>query len=57
MFTLLEGEIDVTFRGTKSVLRVGETANVPADAPHEFHNVSNQNVRLLCLCKSSTNRR
>src|SRR5205814_5020070 len=40
MFTLLDGEIEVTFRGAKSRLRVGETANIPANAPHEFHNVS-----------------
>ena len=50
MFTVLEGEIEVTFRGAKSVLRAGETANVPANAPHEFHNVSGESVRLLCLC-------
>ena len=50
MFTVLEGEIEVTFRGAKSVLRAGETANIPANAPHEFHNVSGQSVRLLCLC-------
>jgi quercetin dioxygenase-like cupin family protein len=50
MFTILEGEIEVTFRGAKSVLRVGGTANVPANAPHEFHNMSGQPARLLCLC-------
>ena len=50
MFTVLEGEIEVTFRGAKSVLRAGETANVPANAPHEFHNVSGESARLLCLC-------
>lgn len=50
MFTVLEGEIEVTFRGEKSVLRAGETANVPANSPHEFHNVSSQAARLLCLC-------
>lgn len=50
MFTILEGEIEVAFRGAKSILRAGETANVPANAPHEFHNVSEQPARLLCLC-------
>lgn len=50
MFTILEGEIEVTFRGAKPVLRAGETVNVPANAPHEFHNVSGQPARLLCLC-------
>jgi quercetin dioxygenase-like cupin family protein len=38
MFTVLEGEIDVTFRGETSVALVGESVNVPANAPHAFHN-------------------
>ena len=50
MFTVVEGEIEITFRGAKSVLRAGETANVPSNAPHQFHNVSEQPARLLCLC-------
>lgn len=50
MFTILEGEIEVTFRGAKSVVKAGETANIPANAPHEFHNVSSQPARLLCMC-------
>lgn len=49
-FILLEGEIEVTLRGQKSTVRAGETANIPALAPHEFHNVSGQTVRLLCIC-------
>ncbi|HXO96147.1 MAG TPA: cupin domain-containing protein [Chthoniobacterales bacterium] len=49
-FTLLEGEIEVTFRGEKSVVRAGETINIPANAPHSFTNASKQTVRLLCLC-------
>lgn len=49
-FTLLEGEIEATFRGEKSIVRAGETINIPANAPHEFHNVSKQAVRLLCIC-------
>ena len=53
MFSILEGEIEVTFRGTKSVARAGETVNIPANAPHEFHNVTDQPVRLLCLCSPS----
>jgi uncharacterized cupin superfamily protein len=32
------------------VLRAGETANIPANAPHHFHNVSGQPVRMLCVC-------
>ncbi len=50
MFTILEGEIDVTFRSTKSVVQAGETVNVPANAPHSFRNVSERPVRLLCMC-------
>ena len=49
-FIILEGEIEATFRGAKSVARAGETINIPANAPHQFHNVSEQPVRLLCLC-------
>ena len=33
-FTVLEGECVVTFRGRKVTVRAGETANVPANAPH-----------------------
>src|ERR1700742_3657052 len=50
MFTLLEGELEFTFRGAKSVLRAGETANVPANAPHSFRNQTEQPARMLCLC-------
>ena len=52
-FILLEGEIEATFRGAKSVVRAGETVNIPANAPHQFHNVSDKPVRLLCLCSPS----
>jgi quercetin dioxygenase-like cupin family protein len=50
MFSVIEGEIEVTFRGAKSLLRAGDTANIPANAPHEFHNISQRPARLLCLC-------
>jgi quercetin dioxygenase-like cupin family protein len=49
-FMLLEGEIEVTFRGAKSVVRAGEVANIPANAPHVFTNASDRPARLLCLC-------
>jgi quercetin dioxygenase-like cupin family protein len=49
-FTILEGEIEASFRGEKSVVRVGETINIPANAPHSFTNASEQTVRLLCIC-------
>jgi quercetin dioxygenase-like cupin family protein len=50
MFTLLEGEIEVTFRGARTVVRAGETANIPANAPHHFRNASGKPARLLCMC-------
>ena len=50
MFTVLEGEIEVTFRGAKTLLRAGETANIPANAPHQFRNSSAEPARLLCMC-------
>src|ERR1700720_311309 len=50
MFTILEGEIEVTFRDAKSVVRAGETVNIPANAPHAFRNRSERPARLLCLC-------
>ena len=50
MFSILEGEIEFTFRGAKSVGRAGETVNIPANAPHFFKNASDRPARLLCLC-------
>jgi quercetin dioxygenase-like cupin family protein len=49
-FVLLEGEIEATFRGKKSVVRAGDTVNIPANAPHQFHNASSKPTRLLCIC-------
>jgi hypothetical protein len=50
MFTVLDGEIELTFRGVAAVARAGETVNVPANAPHVFRIVSERPARLLCLC-------
>jgi len=50
MFTILEGEIEFTFRGEKQVARAGETVNIPANAPHQFHNNGGNAARLLCMC-------
>ena len=50
MFTILEGEIETTFRGERSVVRAGETVNIPANAPHSFTNASDRPARLLCMC-------
>ena len=53
MFTILEGEIEVTFRGEKATVRAGETVNIPANAPHSFTNASDRPARLLCMCSPS----
>ncbi len=50
MFTVLDGEVELTFRGEHLVARAGETVNVPANAPHAFTNASDRPARLLCLC-------
>jgi quercetin dioxygenase-like cupin family protein len=50
MFTVLEGEVRVTFRGKTFVARAGETINVPANAPHAFTNAADAPSRLLCMC-------
>jgi quercetin dioxygenase-like cupin family protein len=49
-FVVQEGEIEATFRGQKSVVRAGETINIPRNAPHQFRNSSLQAARLLCIC-------
>lgn len=49
-FTVLEGEIQCTFRGAKRTVRAGETVNIPANAPHSFTNATDYAARLLCLC-------
>ena len=50
MFTVLEGEVELTFRGEHLVARAGETVNVPANAPHAFTNAAGRPARLLCVC-------
>jgi quercetin dioxygenase-like cupin family protein len=49
-FILLAGEIEATFRGIRSIVHEGETINIPANAPHQFHNNTRQPARLLCIC-------
>jgi len=49
-FIVLEGEIEATFRGQKSIVRAGDTINIPANAPHQFHNGSGEAVRMICIC-------
>jgi quercetin dioxygenase-like cupin family protein len=50
MFTLLDGELEFTFRGQSQTVRAGSTVNVPANAPHAFRNVSGATARMLCMC-------
>ena len=52
-FIVLEGEMEATFRGKKSTVHAGETVNIPANAPHRFHNASDRPVRMLCICSPS----
>ena len=47
-FVILEGELELSFRGSKSIAR--DTVNIPANAPHQFHNSSQKAVRMLCIC-------
>jgi quercetin dioxygenase-like cupin family protein len=49
-FVLLDGEMEATFRGVTSIVKAGETIHIPANAPHQFRNVSDRPVRLLCIC-------
>jgi quercetin dioxygenase-like cupin family protein len=50
MFTLLDGELEFTFRGKTTVVKAGTTVNIPANAPHFFTNVKKAHARMLCLC-------
>jgi quercetin dioxygenase-like cupin family protein len=50
MFSVLDGAIEVTFRGETLTVGAGETVNVPANAPHAFRNLGDAPARLLCVC-------
>ncbi len=50
MFTLLEGELEFTFRGETTIVRAGSTVNIPANAPHRFTNSSGGTAHMLCMC-------
>jgi quercetin dioxygenase-like cupin family protein len=50
MFTLLDGELEFTFRGQTQTVRAAATVNIPANAPHSFKNTSGKTARMLCLC-------
>src|SRR6202790_1613357 len=48
-FIILEGEIEATFRGVKSVAGAGETVHIPANAPHQLQSKSDGSLPLLCI--------
>jgi Cupin domain len=48
-FTLLEGELEFTFRGKTSSVCAGSTVNIPANAPHDFKNASGAAVQMLSM--------
>jgi quercetin dioxygenase-like cupin family protein len=50
MFTLLDGELQFTFRGETVTVRAPATVNIPANAPHFFKNLSGNSVHMLCMC-------
>jgi quercetin dioxygenase-like cupin family protein len=53
MFTLVEGELEFTFRGQTKTVRAGSTVSIPANAPHVFKNASGRPVHMLCLAAPS----
>jgi quercetin dioxygenase-like cupin family protein len=53
MFTILDGEIELIFRGEAQRASAGSTVNIPANAPHSFKNSSDKPARLLCMCSPS----
>ena len=54
-FILLDGQMEVTFRGNKSTVHAGDTINIPSNAPHQFHNASYEVVRMICICSPAGN--
>jgi quercetin dioxygenase-like cupin family protein len=50
MFAVLDGEIELTFRGETHRAGKGSVVNIPANAPHRFRNTSDRPAHLLCLC-------
>lgn len=50
MFTLLDGELEFTFRGATRTVKAPATVNIPANAPHRFENTSGKTAHMLCLC-------
>jgi len=49
-FSMLEGELEFTFRGVKKTAGAWTTVHIPANAPHQFRNLSEKPARMLCIC-------
>jgi quercetin dioxygenase-like cupin family protein len=50
LFSILEGQVEFSFRGERLVAKAGATVNIPANAPHGFRNIADHPARLLCFC-------
>jgi hypothetical protein len=50
MFTILEGELDFTFRDKTQTVKAPMSVNIPANAPHQFKNKSGRTAHILCMC-------
>jgi mannose-6-phosphate isomerase-like protein (cupin superfamily) len=50
LFSIVEGQVEFTFRGERLVVKAGESVNIPANAPHAFRNTADHPARLLCFC-------
>ena len=50
LFTLLDGELEFTFRGETQTVAAPSSVNIPANAPHVFKNASGKTVHMLCMC-------
>jgi mannose-6-phosphate isomerase-like protein (cupin superfamily) len=50
VFSLLDGELEFTFRGEARTVKAPATVNIPANAPHQFKNKSGKTVHMLCVC-------
>ena len=50
MFSVLDGELQFTFRGQTQTVKAPFTVNIPSNAPHQFKNVSGKQVHMMCVC-------
>ena len=53
LFTLLDGELEFSFRGETRVVAAPASVAIPANAAHVFRNRSGRTVHMLCLCAPS----